>query len=323
MNRNQSSFALIDLLAFTAVVAVLLAIGVPSLARARELSKRMTCSVNLAGIGASAKLYANENQGKWPVPPYKRTSPWQIDYLAGDQVMPLGQETPGDVGFKRGAPSTSETVTNPSAGSTALSVTRAFWIMVRSGDINIKQFVCPSSGDNEDPTENLDLYYDFTEYCNVSYGYLVPFGPRDTQPREGMDNRQVLAADKGPFYRPAGNPAPDTPWLGPDCRTPLRVDSSPRDWKQYNSPNHGGWSTGEGQNALYADGHASFLRTPLGGMDSDNIYTVMTNQWGPLPYNRIFGATPHTSQYVNPYPGQGALGSVPGMYSSTDSLIYP
>ena len=73
------------------------------------------------------------------------------------------------------------------------------------------------------------------------------------------------------------------------------MDSSPKDWRPFNSANHGGQSNGEGQNALYADGHSSFLRTPLGGIDSDNIYTLMGEQWDIEGFNRIHGYSPHQS----------------------------
>ncbi|MDO8628958.1 MAG: prepilin-type N-terminal cleavage/methylation domain-containing protein [Phycisphaerales bacterium] len=317
MRKRFKAFTLIELLVVIAIIALLISILLPSLSRARELSKRLVCGSNAKGIGTSAKIYANENQEKWMIPPFQRAKIDQggIDYLAGDTPSQITQEQPGEVAFERERESKSETATAPTAGSTALSVTRAYWMMVRSGDITVKQFICPSAGDSEDPTENLDLYYDFTQYTNISYGYLVPFGPRDTQPREGMDNRQVLAADKGPYYptrfRPSGLTSEGTP---------LTLESSPKEWRTYNSANHGGGSNGEGQNALYGDGHASFIRTPLGGIDSDNIYTVMSDEWGPLPDNRIHGDSPHFSPDQNPYPGQKSLGT---SYSSTDSLIYP
>jgi hypothetical protein len=321
MQLRRFGFSLVDLLAVSAGCAVLLAIGVPSLSRVRELSQRMTCSVNLAGIGASGSVYAAANKGSWMIPAFKRAQidNGGIDYLAGSQVSPIWWEEPGEVGFERYRESKSETATSPSAGSTAISVTRAYWMLVRSGDVSVKQFICPSAlNDAPDPTENVDLYYDFTQYWNISYGYLVPFGPRDTQPREGMDNRQVLAADKGPFYTYRFDPS----WITPQG-TPISLEDSPRDWQPYNSPNHGGASNGDGQNALYGDAHVEFLRKPTGGVDSDNIYTVMTDAWGPLPYNRIHGDQPHQSPDTNPYPGQGALGGAAGGYSSTDSLIYP
>jgi prepilin-type processing-associated H-X9-DG protein len=274
------------------------------------------------GIGTSAKIYANDNQEKWMIPPFQagQIDNGGIDYSASNTIgRPPNPQDPGEVGNQRQFESTSETAfTNQ--GSTAVSVTRSFWMMVRSGDITVKQYICPSSGDTEDPTEDIDLYYDFSYYGNISYGYQVPFGPRDTQPREGLDNRQVLAADKGPFYLSgSGNPS----WKQSSGQD-LTIESSPNEWKPYNSANHGGASNGEGQNCLFADGHASFLRTPCGGIDSDNVYTVMTNEWHTLVMNnRIHGYTVHEHPSQNPYPGQDALGTGPGMYASTDSLIYP
>lgn len=317
MRKRFKAFTLIELLVVIAIIALLISILLPSLSRARELSKRLVCGSNTKGIGTSAKIYANENQEKWMIPGYskRKVNEEGIDYLCkGDLPQDLTC-----VGFDRDKESLSETANHPSAGSTAVSVTRAYWMMVRSGDITVKQFICPSSSDDEDPTENLDLYYDFTEYANISYGYLVPFGPRDTQPREGMDNRQVMAADKGPFYEEDVNI--DFMTLGANNQ-PLEVDSSPKDWRRANSNNHGGSGNGEGQNALYADGHANFLRTPLGGIDSDNIYTLMRNEWTE-PYGRIHGDSPHQSAATNPYPGKEAFGQGPNFYASTDSLIYP
>ena len=316
VRKKFRGFTLIELLVVIAIIALLISILLPSLSRARELSKRLVCASNTKGIGTSAKIYANDNAEKWMQPGFQASSidNGGIDYLAeGGGIGTMGNnDDPGEVGNMREFESKSETAASPN-GSTAVSVTRAYWMMVRSGDITVKQYVCPSGGDQEDPTENLDMYYDFTSYGNISYGYQVPFGPRDTQPREGLDNRQVVAADKGPFYhRSAANPS----WQTQNGQ-PLTIDSSPNEWKPYNSTNHGGASNGEGQNCLYADGHASFNRTPTIGIDADNIYTLMTNEWSNvLQDNRIHGETPHEAAVPNPYPGQDALGTGAGRYAS-------
>ncbi|MCH8243579.1 MAG: von Willebrand factor type A domain-containing protein, partial [Planctomycetes bacterium] len=65
------------------------------------------------------------------------------------------------------------------AASTQASVTDAFWTLVRSGDVTIKQFVTPSTGEVLYPAENLKLFYDFTDYDYISYGYQVPDGEQD------------------------------------------------------------------------------------------------------------------------------------------------
>jgi prepilin-type N-terminal cleavage/methylation domain-containing protein/prepilin-type processing-associated H-X9-DG protein len=324
VKRKIKAFTLIELLVVIAIIALLISILLPSLSRARELSKRLVCASNVKGVGTSAKIYANDNFEKWMVVPYKAGAVNEegIDYLCNDgstQSWPSANDE-GEVGWERENQTTSETAQAPGQGSVAASTTRSFWVLVRSGDITVQQFVCPSSTDEQDPTENLDLYYDFEGYANISYGYQVPYGPRETQPREGLDNRMILAADKGPYYTSEGNPN----WnVGLNGR-PINLEDSPKSWRQFNSPNHGGVGNGEGQNCLYADGHANFNRTPAVGIDNDNIYTVMNSNFGSDAEgtNRIHGDVPGFRQPA-PYPGEQALSADPQGYSTTDTLIYP
>ncbi len=321
VKRRLKAFTLIELLVVIAIIALLISILLPSLSRARELSKRLVCASNIKGIGTSAKIYANDNVERWMIPAFKRGEIDQngIDYLNNASQVNIPPTDPGEVGYDREFQTTSETSVFPNVGSTQCSTTRSFWMMVRSGDITIKQYVCPSGNDDEDETENLDLYYDFEGYYNISYGYQVPFGPRDTQPREGADNRQIFAADKGPYY--LSNYTPD--WAVGQ-QGDITLDDSPKTWRPFNSFNHGGTANGEGQNCLYADGHASFNRHPACGIDGDNIYTVMTNEWGTSTgNNRIHGWTPHESADENPYPGINVYGDGAGQHAATDTLIYP
>jgi prepilin-type N-terminal cleavage/methylation domain-containing protein/prepilin-type processing-associated H-X9-DG protein len=324
--KKFRAFTLIELLVVIAIIALLISILLPSLSRARELSKRLVCGSNVKGIGTSGKIYANDNNERWMVPAFKRAAvnARGIDYTPAN-LCPACNPTndPGEVGYDRRNETKSETANQPTVGSEAVSVTRAFWMMVRSGDITVEQFICPSSGDKQDETENIELYYDFTCYENISYGYQVPFGPKDTQPREGMDNRQIIAADKGPYY--CCETIQEVDWnKGKDGL--ITLEDSPKAWREFNSPNHGGSANGEGQNCLYADGHAQFQRTPAVGIDNDNIYTVMTNKWTePDSVNRIHGDTACSALTSGgpPYPGERALGNGPNHFASTDTFIYP
>jgi len=306
-----------------AIIALLISILLPSLSRARELSKRLVCGSNLKGIGTSAKIYANDNNDRWMIPGFQNSMIGN-DGIAYRPTVITTSAVPqrGEVGYLRGEESEKE-ARDGSGGSSAVTTTRAYWMLVRSGDVTVDQFICPSStGDEPDRTENVELYYDFETINNVSYGYQVPFGPAPTRPREGMDNRQALAADKGPFY--FQDTAPN--WNVGRNNQPVTLDDSPQSWRRLNSPNHGGFGNGEGQNILFADGHAKFFKTPTAGIDNDNIYTVMTDEFDSASVpgqNRIWGDAPQYAPSTYPYPGEEALRQGPNGYAATDTLIFP
>ncbi len=316
MRKTSKGFTLIELLVVVAIIALLISILLPSLARARELAKRLVCAANMKGIATSMKIYANENEEKWPQPAFKPGALGfdpEIAYTAVD-IMPDGScEFDGDANCTAnpsGLTRLDESSAHSQDGSTALSVTRAYWMLVRSGETTAKQFICPSSGDNADLTEEIDLLYDFFSMANISYAYQVPFGPQQTRASENIDPRMPLGADHGPYSVSDQMPNPPQDY---------HQDTSPRLWQPYNSPNHGGTSAGEGQNVLYQDGHATFERKPIVGIDGDNIYSHMNLD--ALPEGRFVGTHPRLGTTPDPFPGQDTFGT--DQHASTDSLIWP
>lgn len=316
-------FTLIELLVVVAIIALLISILLPSLARARELSKRTVCAANLKGTGNGFATYAVANNDDWPIPAHRPATAVDgtttLVTFAGQTGVKRGQTNNSDLGRTLGGAN----------GSTAVSTTRAFWELIRAGASSPKSFVCPSSEDQPNGEDNPQDFWDFglgnsttegtipgggspaasTGYKQVSYGYQVPFG-KNGRPSPNVDQDMALVADKGPYGGVIENLKTDN---GPPA-TVLTSASAPDDWKRWNSPNHGGHGDGEGQNVMYNDAHVDFVMTPLAGAGKDNIYTrwANNNQNNNQTYaDRILGKHPTTGDNMF------------GPWGATDSFIYP
>ena len=70
----QPAFTLIELLVVIAIIAILAAMLLPALARAKESGKSIACNNNLRQFGMAMQMYAGDNQGT--LPPHITSSRW-------------------------------------------------------------------------------------------------------------------------------------------------------------------------------------------------------------------------------------------------------
>jgi prepilin-type N-terminal cleavage/methylation domain-containing protein/prepilin-type processing-associated H-X9-DG protein len=90
----RRAFTLIELLVVVAIIALLIAILLPSLGKAREMARRTTCGTNLKGQGSAMAIYAAQFNNRLPAFVNKATQWLQDEPIEfGDSILNMSAAT--------------------------------------------------------------------------------------------------------------------------------------------------------------------------------------------------------------------------------------
>jgi prepilin-type N-terminal cleavage/methylation domain-containing protein len=265
IKRPIRGFTLIELLVVVGLLALLIGILLPALARAREASRRTLCSTNLAWIGRAMNTYA-ASEARYPLqPPQKSTrfGTWNNPPAAGaveDGFDPIA-ELYRQVG-----------VSSPTYRQMGQPMAN-LWLLILQGLVTPKHFICLSDPVSPQPAQVRTNHAAFD-------GTYLTFGTLNDNPGTATTFSYAFAY---PFM-PGDNPHPPWWWRGSSRGdVPLGADigpsmtgadndpTAPAGSARSNSKNHSG---GVGQNVLYGDNHVAFEKTNAVGIRGDNLFTA-------------------------------------------------
>ena len=305
--KSALAFTLIELLVVISIIAILISILLPALAKARELANRAVCMANVRGIIQSMITYASSNNGTFPaqaalgVYGVYENFPQAVDW-AGTPTNALGQtaaEAVQQLYYNVGTARANLYVVSPFTN---------FWILVLQGYTTPASFICPSDPIAQGPSlessmvagSTLPTYQEYlgcmTDGANgptnsngqgLSYSIAYPFpwtsgansvsnpmGPPGLWWTTNGANSQVpLVSDMAPGDGDSTNAFGDGPGEGVYQRITTTLPTANTYGPYiYNSGNH----AGDGQNVGFGDDHVTWETSPYVGENGDNIFTYTT-----------------------------------------------
>jgi prepilin-type N-terminal cleavage/methylation domain-containing protein len=321
---KRRGFTLIELLVVVAIIALLIAILLPSLGKARELANRSYCAANCRGIMQSMNVYAADNSDAFPT---VGVLPVAGNYGSAGTAAPglslatspATNATSADVALSNYYPTTAGTPTTSNGGGNVMA---NVWILVLKNYTSPKQYICKSdpvaSSSPAALTDTSSHYwpcFNAPSGADFTYSYSFAYPWTTVAPisvgawwHNTTDSSLPLMADMAPLNGSGNNPTTQTPG-GTGGAVPAFGA------KAWNSPNH----QRDGQNVGFGDGHAEFVRRADIGQNSDDIYTQNGSNGGG---STTSGSTPNVGL---PITTAGNIGTtyIGGTSSPFDVVMVP
>ena len=299
--KRKPGFTLIELLVVISIIAILISILLPALAKARELANRAVCMANVRGIIQSMVTYAQSNNGVFPA----QCNYWLSNVNGGWWGTPGVKTGPYSVtGSGGGAPG--QTAEEEVAALFTSNLYQpavpdySMWLLVLQGYDTPASFICPSDAIGYGPSaeywttagatycygdfggdglgENVGNYVNNVSGIGLSYSIACPWPdaggganlsitPGRWWTTTGATTEVPLVSDMAPIDDAEG----DTTGTYLRITTTLPTANTYGPYI-YNSGNH----AGDGQNVGFGDDHVTWETSPYVGQNGDNIFTYTT-----------------------------------------------
>ena len=301
--RRKPGFTLIELLVVISIIAILVSILLPALAKARELANRAVCMANVRGVIQAMVTYSQSNNGVFPI---HAMAPGGVQNMFNAPIA-TGTTAPA---IENTAPSMVQTwYIFTGNGSTSYvwypEPMGNLWLLVLQGYATPASFVCPSDPLASGPSLEYLEVGGVPEYASV-FG-VMPGATAVADPNTWLTNPNGQGESysiafpwpwKGPGYGVDASPGQWWTTNGANTQVPLVSDMAPLDLNGgmagntgvyqrltttlptantygpyiYNSGNH----AGDGQNVGFGDDHVTWEVSPYVGQNGDNIFTYTT-----------------------------------------------